>query len=1337
MKKFLLFLSLIILFASVVFALDTPSIWYKFENNVDNDGISNVETEAKSGCAYWSNDTIEGSYAIYCKAGSYGYVNISNFDPYAYNGTVCSWVKHLEIGDKGATILGNLAISYQSGAQANTYSSVTNTPKVQLDGRTPTHELVQYLPDNSYEFLEWAHYCFTWNGTRGSVYVNGIEKAKDDWGYYSRTGGPYDWNSINNAGAYGYLDGRGNNLYDDWRYWNGTVLNNAEILDVYNFLSNNAPTQTTPILNTTSGTNQTTEDLFAYNQSTADADGNNVTNYYDWYVNGTLSVQNGSKILPYASTTIGDNWSVTITPSDGTLNGTALSSLNLTIQTLDFYITTPSNNSIHILDNTVQINWSFDSSGAYGADFYAHIDINNEVNGQLIYNNWSITDRGFSWDTTANGSIAYGNNTIYIYGCDAISCTTNESIEIIVGDYPVFGTYYNESSINIFPAIGDTMILNATVTTPVGGIDWCMLTMNDTLGGTYFNYTNTSTAEFTRTISENNTANRSSVGWGVWCYNDLGIGILSDILNFTVFDVTLPTIDITGVGTNINVNNRSVVSAKSYNVTINFTITDYNIFGVSINTSCDDYGEVDYFELIDINDTPIYSKLQTINISTLPLQRCRVEIKASDDHTDKLIPIYETIKNESWVKFDTKISNIELSVENENIRDKAWWEFYKEDNIITTKIDDRYLWKFNFEEAKNQRTFKIKSDNRLIYREKSKYPAHFISWDEETFTGNWIDFLSDDLKNANYNIKKINDFEYDIIINNDKPISTMEFQSIGGTTTNNATYWFYVGSSINVSTLNLYDNSRFDDFNVTLTATDTPLGTISTDFNIGGYDGLIENISNASWTLDFHKTGYLSNTFYKNITADNLSLHQEWATGQSYATYISKAVESATALNDTNYSIIISPGTFQTIVNTNVSIFYMQYWNASDYSVHVNKTGYESLDTTTTRIAETNETVYFDLPFLASFLLIDEKTLDPFDIASTNTTEFHLFCSNGDVFVTTINNTSPNISISCSYDKFRFVVDYDTIRYYRTFILTPDESLQYPIYLIDFYTTPYVKNEIIADDLLSQYEDIEIWVLKNINDSQIQITADQYDIESKVVAWLIENDQYILEVHSSNLPIKYMGTYTASEDGVKNLRLYDIGIDGPSSSFANDVTYITDFDNTTSSAYLVYNDTQNLTTSLTWTLYENEIGGVVIATYTQLDTSETTLTESLAGTLYENSTLVSTITVIRSDGVGGGTFGRVIQWATNLNESFDKIKVTLAGYVGENFLNLFIMFMLTVLAMSFTIRTSKIGAVAIAGAALFLSVIGWFAVAGYVLTVVIIIAVFALLRKGDKMSGRE
>jgi len=59
---------------------------------------------------------------------------------------------------------------------------------------------------------------------------------------------------------------------------NDAIAQNA----TFNVIGNNIPTHSTPILNSTSGTNLTSENLTVYNQSTNDADGDTVINIFDW-----------------------------------------------------------------------------------------------------------------------------------------------------------------------------------------------------------------------------------------------------------------------------------------------------------------------------------------------------------------------------------------------------------------------------------------------------------------------------------------------------------------------------------------------------------------------------------------------------------------------------------------------------------------------------------------------------------------------------------------------------------------------------------------------------------------------------------------------------------------------------------------------------------------------------------------------------------------------------------------------------------------------------------------------------------------------------------------------
>ncbi|MFC1691822.1 LamG-like jellyroll fold domain-containing protein, partial [Nanoarchaeota archaeon] len=68
---------------------------------------------------------------------------------------------------------------------------------------------------------------------------------------------------------------------NDGTVWSSWVNSSGLTID------NAPPVQDTPILNSTDGTNVTTVNLTVYNQSTADVDGNSVTNIINWYKDST------------------------------------------------------------------------------------------------------------------------------------------------------------------------------------------------------------------------------------------------------------------------------------------------------------------------------------------------------------------------------------------------------------------------------------------------------------------------------------------------------------------------------------------------------------------------------------------------------------------------------------------------------------------------------------------------------------------------------------------------------------------------------------------------------------------------------------------------------------------------------------------------------------------------------------------------------------------------------------------------------------------------------------------------------------------------------------------
>ncbi len=181
---------------------------------------------------------------------------------------------------------------------------------------------------NSYTFPteQWTHYAVTYNGSKAITYINGQKvdeiscsgaiqhSASSVWignlnqpAYYYKYFGKIDsvrlYNtSLSAAQIKALYQNRTDRIVSQelnaGDIWKAAVTPNDGYSDGLTKFSNNvtirapavantAPTQGTPILNSTHGTNRSNENLTVYNVSTYDAEGDPVTNIINWYRNGT------------------------------------------------------------------------------------------------------------------------------------------------------------------------------------------------------------------------------------------------------------------------------------------------------------------------------------------------------------------------------------------------------------------------------------------------------------------------------------------------------------------------------------------------------------------------------------------------------------------------------------------------------------------------------------------------------------------------------------------------------------------------------------------------------------------------------------------------------------------------------------------------------------------------------------------------------------------------------------------------------------------------------------------------------------------------------------------
>jgi len=794
-----------------------------------------------------------------------------------------------------------------------------------------------------------------------------------------------------------------------------------------------------------------------------------------------------------------------------------------------------------------------------------------------------------------------------------------------------------------------------------------------------------------------------------WEYND-------DIQTINVTDVTLPAISV-GDGNSFSTNNRSVISNALHNLSLNITYFDYNLFQTFINISCDTSGEIYYWEELNWNQTS-YTHIDEVDLTGLPMQRCVFLTGASDDHTDNTIGDYKVKKIDKGFEWETD-RGIKIKIEN---LDTGSGDI---DSMESTKKDDRYSFSFNYKDKKNKRTFIVESDKILYPIIDSNYPAHFVAWNPETKSGNWIDFAEYDVnglvkKDKEIKIKQINDYRYEVEVKSDKDIDSLGFNSIGGTNVNNASYSFYIGGAVNVTGLNVYDNGSISNFSVVVTTNNSYPGYNGTQY-INSTQGWVQNLSNGTYTFTFVHPHFYNQTYFINIT--NNSQDFQWSSYQGIVNIRARNVKTLVYLNELNITVT-NEDSAQADVQNNVSVGVF-YLNATSYNLTLEKTDYVTYSEIFNLSYLENKTIIVEMPFLATFRLWDERTHDPFNISSPDKISFLLFCPD-ETYTTEITAVNSSIPITCNYIKFKFVLDYGATSYYRTFILDPDEALDVDIYLIDLLTTQYIYNSLILDDLLSSYDNPSIYVNKIINDQTVQITADYVDVENKIGAYLIENHEYIIEVHSDNNPVRVLGFYSADISGEKVLKLYDITLQPTPSGVIKDISYVVDIVNTTGDDILtaVYDDKQNLTTAVTFTVVRDTYNGTVL--YTSTVSGESQIQFEYNITPYENVTLFAEMQIQRP--TGDFTYTKRIREVT-------QITLEIFQFVSQSWFNWFFTILLSVIAIYATIKTANQVTAALLGLAALFVIFGWYGVSWGVLGLCILVALLAILKEGS--GGRK
>ena len=242
-------------------------------------------------------------------------------------------------------------------------------------------------------------------------------------------------------------------------------------------------------------------------------------------------------------------------------------------------------------------------------------------------------------------------------------------------------------------------------------------------------------------------------------------------------DSTIPTITLNPIN---SFNTSTVSKINQYGDILNYNITvkdETELFGFVINVT---RGGVSFFNFsnITLSGHKTFNFTNSSNTSSWPAGVYNINITAADAHTSLSIKDYNIYQLLNKITFDTEEGN-EISITSGGAYSTEY-----------TKKKDKYEISFNYLFKDSERTFTVKSNNKIYYLPNSKYKGHFIVL-SNGLKGNWIDFEN---VGENYTINKLNDFEYEITFQNLPLSNTITTKSIGGINEVTETFQWYKGN---------------------------------------------------------------------------------------------------------------------------------------------------------------------------------------------------------------------------------------------------------------------------------------------------------------------------------------------------------------------------------------------------------------------------------------------------------------------------------------------------------------------------------------------------------------
>jgi hypothetical protein len=366
-------------------------------------------------------------------------------------------------------------------------------------------------------------------------------------------------------------------------------------------------------------------------------------------------------------------------------------------------------------------------------------------------------------------------------------------------------------------------------------------------------------------------------------------------------------------------------------------------------------------------------------------------------------------------------------------------------------------------------------------------------------------------------------------------------------------------------------------------------------------------------------------------------------------------------------------------------------------------------------------------PYVYTFSEYDEMANIPGRPPAATNVYYSLFCPGGTNFVTLNGTTSTTQTIAAYSQLSRAELDVRytaTSYYYRDLLFTTPVASRI-FYWADATTTGLVKTSFTLHDNSGLFANASLYVQKQIADGLPSITEGQFDSENKMVAYLIEGQEYQLTVTSGPNSRLIGLLYSDSANPEKSII---IGSTGQPSS--QNYTYSVTQDNVTGTVRFLWIDPGSHTVNTTFAVYNaTNQSQLLYYASSAAQNVEFTYTPTVANATLKVVTHVSN-SVLGMNSPGGTYWFGVI--AAIILMPITSLISLVGAAEAKNIMTFCSGVFLLILAMSFGSAYSKMGAIVVALIGTFFAYMGWWPVSGGLMVIILLLAV--LNRMSDKRS---